>query len=625
MSTRRVRRSASDAVGRSWHGPPQAALAEAGGQPLQRPAQLLPAGGLRLEGRQLAAGRIGQSVEDQADGRRPAAPPPLPAGGHGPPAPGGPSSSRAIQSGSRAGAGKASSTPRAGASSSCRRRAARPGARWRARSTSHSSAQARRRARAMAPTPSSGGSKTIERLRRAGRRRGASGRGSSPRASSCSRSPATPNWAPTAERGSVASCPMAVSPNSAKRWRVAGSAGSRSKRQRRQLPARQRPEGGRGIGPLGVRQPRGQHRQPAVLPRPDAHRQRAHLPAQRHRPRRDAALLAEQRPQAGDVDQRHSHRHRLDPRGEVVEAVQHRLPGRRLRLRQAQVGPDQGQQPRHAPTNCSAGSSCVDPRGRCALASGRGRGAQQGIGPPALGEIEVELRAAAGQRPALARDGGLHPLPHQVAAHRQPGLPLQRHPHAGHPAGRLAAGPGQQQRHATRPHQQVGQAIQPARQEGIGQVQHHRVDPALAGQPAGQLHRLGGIGRADDQQPGQVDAEPGRGGRVQAASRIQVGDQAAGRPGRRPASRAPGWWRRCRWAHRSAPARRAASRPCPGRGRGPAGRSAGRVAAGIGPEGSTPRRRPCWRSASRSSGRGWTGRGRSGWTIMAQPMIEQMF
>ena len=80
----------------------------------------------------------------------------------------------------------------------------------------------------MAPTPSSGGSKTIERLRRAGRRRGVSGRGSSPRASSCSRSPATPNWAPTAERGSVASCPMAVSPNSAKRWRVAGSAGSRS-------------------------------------------------------------------------------------------------------------------------------------------------------------------------------------------------------------------------------------------------------------------------------------------------------------------------------------------------------------------------------------------------------------
>ena len=299
----------------------------------------------------------------------------------------------------------------------------------------------------------------------------------------------------------MASCPMAVSPNSAKRWRVAGSAGSRSSDSAASSWRASARKAAGASGRSGCASRAASTASQRFSPAPTRTGSGTHLPAQRHRPRRDAALLAEHRPQAGDVDQRHSHGHRLDPRGEVVEAVQHRLPGRRLRLRQTQVGPDQGQQPHQAPTTRRAGSSC--PCAVDALFQRSGHGTQQRIHPPALGEVEVQLRAAAGQRPALARDGGLHPLPHQVAANRQPGLSLQRHPHAGHPAGRLAPGPGQQQRHAARPHQQVGQAIQPARREGVGQVQHHRVDPPLASQPTGQLHRLGGIGRADDQQPGR--------------------------------------------------------------------------------------------------------------------------
>ena len=48
-------------------GPPEAAGTEPVPDPLQRPAQLLPASGTRLEGRQLPDRGIGQAVEPQMD------------------------------------------------------------------------------------------------------------------------------------------------------------------------------------------------------------------------------------------------------------------------------------------------------------------------------------------------------------------------------------------------------------------------------------------------------------------------------------------------------------------------------------------------------------------------------
>ncbi len=77
------------------------------------------------------------------------------------------------------------------------------------------------------PMPSSGVSNVSRASMRSGRRRGTIGRGSWPRARAWSRSPTTPNWAPMAERGRSASSPITVRPKSAKRWRVAASAGSR--------------------------------------------------------------------------------------------------------------------------------------------------------------------------------------------------------------------------------------------------------------------------------------------------------------------------------------------------------------------------------------------------------------
>ena len=128
------------------------------------------------------------------------------------------------------------------------------------------------------------------------------------------------------------------------------------------------------------------------------------------------------------------------------------------------------------------------------LARGGG-GAQERVDPTPLAEPQVQLGAAAGQRPAVAGHGRLDPLPDQVLSHRQPGAPRQRHPHPGDPARRLAPGSaGQQQARATGAQQQVGQAVEAARRRGIGQVQDEQVDEAGAGQPAGQLHRLGGVG-----------------------------------------------------------------------------------------------------------------------------------
>ena len=57
-----------------------------------------------------------------------------------------------------------------------------------------------------------------------------------------------------------------------------------------------------------------------------------------HRPRRDPALLAEQRPEARDVEERHSPVNRLDPRGEVVEAIQDGVEGGSFRVRGAAAG-----------------------------------------------------------------------------------------------------------------------------------------------------------------------------------------------------------------------------------------------------------------------------------------------
>ena len=210
--------------------------------PLQRPAQLLPAPRARLEGRQLAAGGVRQAVEAEMDRcdpwLLPASRPPSaarvcafrPSGGHFLPRAAASTrerSSRAIQSGSSTGCGKGWATRMTGASSKRSSSTARPGARWRSRSRSHSSPARRRRVSPAAPTPSIGVSKAAPASTRSGRRRGTIGRGSCPRARAWSRSPIAPNWAPTDERGRSASWAIVVRPKSARRWRVAGSAGRR--------------------------------------------------------------------------------------------------------------------------------------------------------------------------------------------------------------------------------------------------------------------------------------------------------------------------------------------------------------------------------------------------------------
>jgi len=93
-----------------------------------------------------------------------------------------------------------------------------------------------------------------------------------------------------------------------------------------------------------------------------------------------------------------------------------------------------------------------------------------------------------------------------------------RNPYPCHtPGGLAASGASQQQARATGAQQQVRQTIKPARLRAIGQVKDEQVDEAAAGQPAGQLHRLGGVGGADDQQPLQRNAQPDSGRRIESA------------------------------------------------------------------------------------------------------------
>ena len=268
----------------------------------------------------------------------------------------------------------------------------------------------------------------------------------------------------------------------------------------------------------------------------------------------------------------------------------------------------------------------IDAQRRPQRASADGRRARAGPAADpsgALGRTRGPA-AAAGQRPALTRDGGLHPLPDQVPAHRQPGrrCSATRTPATRPAASRPAS--GQEQRHAAatapagRPGDRARAAGASARSSTSSSIRR------LAGQPAGQLHRFGGIGGADDQQPGELDAEPGRGGRVQAAEGVEAGDQATGA-----------------WQAASEPSARLVAPPPVGasssasapRGQPPvprarsrsAGRSAGRVAAASVRRG--PRPAAGRAGAAHPGAREGVGRavGESGWTIMAQPMIEQTF
>ena len=309
MSTRRVRRSASDAVGRSWHGPPQAALPEASGQPLQRPAQLLPAAGLRLEGRQLPAGRVRQPIEDEPDGSHPRLlhlSQPARTG-------------RLLQAADAAGArsspapGRAPGRPAprrsAGASSSCRRRAARPGARWRAaqrvaqlgagaaqgqRNGAHSRPAAGRRrcGGPAAPDVAAG--------------RAAADRRHGPAAAAARRGPRTGR-----RPRSVAAWP-AVPWRSARTARSAGAWPDRRGAGRAAAPAelpRARARKAAGASGRSGRASRAastasQRFSPAPTRTASGATPRASATA-RAAMRRS---VAEQRPEAGDVDQRHPHR-----------------------------------------------------------------------------------------------------------------------------------------------------------------------------------------------------------------------------------------------------------------------------------------------------------------------------
>jgi len=210
----------------------------------------------------------------------------------------------------------------------------------------------------------------------------------------------------------------------------------------------------------------------------------------------------------------------------------------------------------HALTTRSAGRSS-------AWSSATGRASARSSASTRRPSAKKRSSAAAGQRPAMPFHRRLDPLPHQVAAHRQPGAAPQRDPHPCGPSPR-AGHPGEQQRHAVRADQQVGQPFQGVGRHATGQVQNHGVDAPLAGQPAGQLHRLGDIGRADDQQPVQVDAQPCGGRRIQVAGSVQVGDQPTRRlaGGQRTQRQGGGAAARWRIEQRQGAARPAAGAQC---------------------------------------------------------------
>ena len=126
-----------------------------------------------------------------------------------------------------------------------------------------------------------------------------------------------------------------------------------------QLVAVEDAERGRRLGTLETRQPGGERRQPSVLADPAADAERRHGPRQHHRPRRDPALRAPHRLQAGHVDERHAEIDRLHPRGEVVERVEHPLERSRVGIGHAQLGPDQGEEPHQALTTRSVGVSSM--------------------------------------------------------------------------------------------------------------------------------------------------------------------------------------------------------------------------------------------------------------------------
>ena len=82
-------------------------------------------------------------------------------------------------------------------------------------------------------------------------------------------------------------------------------------------------DGNGRVGARGEREAGREDREPSVLPHSRADGERRHLADQRDGARRDATFVPEARPQARYVDQGHSPVDRLDPRGEVVEAIEH--------------------------------------------------------------------------------------------------------------------------------------------------------------------------------------------------------------------------------------------------------------------------------------------------------------
>ena len=427
-------------------------------------------------------------------------------------------------------AGKGCATRSAGASSRSSDRTARPGARWRSPSRSQSSAARRRRVRPTAPIPSSGGSKAALASTRSGRRRGTIGRGSWPRASAWSRSPAVPNWAPTAERGRSASCAIAVSPNSTNRWRVAGSAGSRPSGRSRSASRRSmRVERGRRLRALEARQPRGERRQPPVLADPAPHLERCHATDQHHRPGRDPSLRPPHRSQAGHVHERHADIDRLHPRREVVERVEHAFEGTRIGLRHAQLGPDQGKQPGHVRRSPPAAPAVPrSPRPIAAPPASATSGSRRRPSPnhrsssaePPASAQRCRSTLACTRWPTRSR-----PIPSQAvrwSATRTPATtPATARPAGASTSAEVDAGSSEER----------GEPIQraPIGHRPLAEVEDEGIDEARTPEPGGQLDRLGGVVWSHDEQPFEVHPEARGHGRVEGAVEIEPGGQAAGR------------------------------------------------------------------------------------------------
>ena len=384
--------------------------------------------------------------------------------------------------------------------------------------------------RPTAPIPSSGGSKAALASTRSGRRRGTIGRGSWPRASAWSRSPAAPNWAPTAERGRSASCAIAVSPNSTNRWRVAGSAGSRPSGRSRSASRRSiawNAAGASGrskrasraasvashrFSPIPHRTRSGATPRTSITARAAIRRSGPHIG-----PRPVTSTSATPISTASTRGERSSSASSMRSKG-LVSASGMRSSGQTRASSRVIV--------RRSPPAAPAVPRSLRPiaaRASVATSGSRRRPSpnhrSSSAEPPASAQ-RCRSTLACTRWPTRSR-----PIPSQAvrwSATRTPATtPATARPAGASTIAEVDSGSSEER----------GEPIQraPIGHRPLAEVEDEGIDEARTPEPGGQLDRLGGVVWSHDEKPFEVDPEARGHGRVEGAVEIEPGGQAAGR------------------------------------------------------------------------------------------------